>query len=393
MPINFKQQAQQQRDQMVTLRRDLHRHPELGFQEVRTARLIAEQLNQLGMEVRTGVGKTGVVGLLEGSQDGPTVLIRADMDALPIDEANQTDYISETPGVMHACGHDGHVTVGLSVARMLSQHRDQLAGRLKFVFQPAEEIGQGAAAMIADGVLSDPRPDYSLGLHLWNQTPVGLVAVEPGPVMAAADFWTCIVTGKGGHGAAPHQTHDPIIAVAQIISTLQTIVARNLDALESGVISVGRIQGGDAGNVIPDSVKLWGTIRTFLPSSRDLLIKRLREISEGVAAALNCEARIEVSPMTQAVNNNESVAAAVHDMAAAVVGNDNVHPSQRTMIAEDVGLLMDDIPGCFFFVGTMNTERGLDYPHHNPHFDIDEDALPIAAAVLAGAAAKYLIPE
>src|SRR5687767_924604 len=248
---------------MIERRRDFHRHPELSFQETRTAGIVASELNQLGFEVQTGVGKTGVIGMLEGDHDGPTLLVRADMDALPILEANEAEYVSGNAGVMHACGHDGHTTIGLAVARMLSARRSEMHGRIKFVFQPAEEIGKGAAAMIADGALDNPRPDCSIGLHLWNDLPLGTVGVTSGPCMAAADTFLCRITGKGGHGASPHQTRDPIAAAAQIISALQTIVSRNVAPLDTAVVSVGKLVAGDAFNVIASDAVLEGTVRTY----------------------------------------------------------------------------------------------------------------------------------
>jgi amidohydrolase len=393
MTTDWHREALALEEELVARRRDFHRHPELAFNEVRTARIVAEELSGLGMEVRTGVGQTGVVGLLEGERDGPTVLIRADMDALPIHEANQTDYVSENAGAMHACGHDGHTTIGLAVAKLLAARRAEMAGRVKFVFQPAEEIGKGAAAMITDGVLEDPRPDVSLGLHLWNAMPVGRVGIEDGPVMASSDEWRCTIQGTGSHGALPHLANDPVVAAAQIISALQTIVARDVDPLDTAVATVGSVNSGGAYNVIPDEVVLQGTLRTFVPETYELVSGRVREICEGVAAALNCEASVEVISLTPPVVNDGTVAARVRAVAASMIGEENILPAQRTMVSEDMSRLMDDIPGCFFFVGSQNRARGLDFPHHNPRFDIDEAALPIGVAVLAGAAASYVLAE
>ena len=392
MTINFHDEALAMQDELVEQRRDFHRHPELAFQEVRTAGIVATALNELGLEVQTGVGKTGVIGMLEGDHDGPTLLVRADMDALPILEENKTDYVSSNSGVMHACGHDGHTTIGLAVARMLSERRSDIHGRIKFVFQPAEEIGQGAQAMISDGALTSPRPDYSIGLHLWNDMPIGEVGVTAGPCMSAADIWRCTITGRGGHGANPNQTRDPILAAAQVITALQSIVSRNVDALDSAVVTVGSLHAGDAFNVIPDTAELKGTLRTYLKSTKDLVHQRVREICEGVAAAMGCAADLELIPMTVTVNNNPDIADRIAGIAARQVGSNNVHRDVRTMGSEDVSLFMDDIPGCYFFVGSANAERGLNYPHHNARFDIDEAALPIAAAILADAAASFVIP-
>ncbi|MBN1430225.1 MAG: amidohydrolase [Anaerolineae bacterium] len=388
MSIDFAGEAMALQSELVERRRDFHRHPEPAFQETRTAGIVAAQLSELGIEVRPEIGRTGVVGLLDGHRDGPTVLVRADMDALPIHEAGQSDYASRTPGVMHACGHDGHTSIGLAVARILSNHRSEFDGRIKFVFQPAEEIGDGAAAMVADGVLENPRPDFSIGLHLWNELPVGQVSVTPGPCMASADVWHCTITGYGGHGALPHLTQDPIVAAAQIVSALQTIVSRNLKPLEGGVVSVGSIHGGDAFNVIPPLVKLEGTIRTYQPETRQMIHQRLVDICEGMAASMSCRAEVDIALMTPAVVNDPAVAEQIAAIAARHVGEQNIRHDICTMGSEDMSRLMEDIPGCYFFVGSANSERRLDFPHHNPRFDFDEQALTIGTAILAEAAAS-----
>ena len=393
MSISFQDRAAALRDEMIARRRDLHRHPELAFEEIRTANMVAEELAKLGLEVQTGVGKTGVVGMLEGDHEGPTLLVRADMDALPIFEENETDYVSEMPGKMHACGHDGHTTILLAVARMLGEQRAAMHGRIKFVFQPAEEIGKGALAMIDDGVLRSPTPNASIGLHLWNTLPVGKVAVMSGPSMSAADNLRVVVKGYGGHGANPHETRDPIVAAAHIIVALQTIVSRNVAPLDMGVVTIGMIKGGEAFNVIPPTVEMKGTIRTYKKETREMMHRRVREVIEGVAVAMGCTAEVTIEQMTLAVDNDPAIADRIAALAAEVVGADNVRRDVRATGSEDMSYLMDDIPGCYFFVGSANVERGLNYPHHNPRFDVDEQALIIAASVLAKAAASFVIPE
>jgi amidohydrolase len=393
MVTRFAEQARTLHLEMIARRRDLHRHPELAFDEVRTAGIVAQTLTDLGVEVRTGVGGTGVVGLLEGAGDGPTVLVRADMDALPIEEETGADYASTAPGVMHACGHDAHTSIGLAVARMLADRRDTLAGRVMFVFQPAEEIGKGAEAMVADGVLDDPRPDVSLGLHLWNTLPVGTVAVTPGPCMSAADDWACTVRGRGGHGASPHETRDPVVAAAQIITALQTVASRNVSPLDQAVVTVASLHAGDAFNIIPAAVRLKGTIRTYQEQTRELVHRRVHEICEGVAAAMGCEAEIAISTMTDPVANDPALCDRVAGIAARLVGADNVRHDIRTMGSEDMAFLMDGIPGCYFFIGSANAGCGLDAPHHSPHFDVDEDALRIGAALMASVVASFVLPE
>jgi len=391
--IDFMAQAEAMREELVARRRDFHQHPELAFEEVRTAGIVAETLNELGLEVQTGIGKTGVVGILEGDSDGPTVLVRADMDALPIEEANQTDYISQTPGKMHACGHDGHTTIGLGVAKLLSQHRDKIAGRIKFVFQPAEEIGQGARAMVTDGVMTNPKVDVSLGLHLWNSLPVGKVGVAEGPVMSAPSMFEITIKGKGGHGAMPNQTADPVVCAAQMIMAFQTIVSRNTDPLEQAVVSVATVKAGTARNVIPDSATLAGTIRTFSVATRDIIDTRMREIAEHTAAAMNCEAIVNLMHGGDAVVNHPEATQRVRAAFKKAGMSEENFLDERTMGSEDVGIFMTDVPGMYFFLGSSNDEKGLNYAHHHPRFDFDEDALPMGVALLSAAIAEYIIPE
>ena len=391
MTTDFLQKAKELEQEMIARRRDFHKHPELGFQEFRTSGIVAKELNQLGLEVRTGVGKTGVVGLLEGDKPGPTILLRFDMDALPIIEANQTDYISETSGVMHACGHDGHTTIGLAVAKMLTPLRKEIAGTIKFVFQPAEEGLGGALAMVKDDVMSSPKVDRSLALHLWNDKPFGWVAATDGPCMAAEDKFTITLQGKGGHGAAPFLAQDPIIASAQIITALQTIVSRNINALDSAVLSMTSVKGGEAFNVIPDSVVMLGTVRTFTAEVQERVMKRFEEIVIGVAKVMECEARIEYHPTTAAVLNDSQMSAEVRELAKAMPDVTTVSDSERTMGSEDMAYMMQTAPGCYFFVGSANAERGLNFPHHHPRFDFDERALVRGAALMAQAAARYVL--
>ena len=376
---------------LIERRRDFHRHPELAFQEVRTAGIVAQELTALGLEVATGIAQTGVVGLLEGERPGPTVLARFDMDALPIQEANATDYVSQTPGVMHACGHDGHTAIGLAVARLLAARRHDLAGTVKFVFQPAEEVG-GAEPMVKAGVLENPRPDVSLGMHLWNRLPVGTVGAADGPVMAASERVLIKLTGQGGHGAMPDLVRDPIVAAAHIVTALQTVAARNLSPLEAGVVSITAVIAGEAFNVIPDRAELRGTLRSFRPDVRQLLMQRVRQVAVGVAQALGCAAEVTFEGVTPPVVNDPGVAAQVRALAAGLVGAENVRTDEVTMGAEDMAFLMTTIPGCYFFVGAANAERGLNYAHHHPRFDFDESVLAPAAALMASAVGRYVLP-
>ncbi len=379
-----------------TLRRDFHMHPELGFKEIRTGGIVAKELEALGLEVTKGVGKTGVVGLLEGAKPGPTLLIRFDMDALPMSEDTGAEYASQTQGVMHACGHDGHTAIGLTVAKMLHAHREELAGTVKFCFQPSEEgfngeeMG-GAEMMLRDGVLDGPKVDKTLSLHLWNEKPLGWVNVAKGPVMAGAELFTIKLTGKGGHGAAPHTTVDPIVAAAQIVTALQTIASRNVAPLHSAVISVTTLHSGTAFNIIPQEAELTGTIRTFDLSVRKMVLERFEQIVRGIAETMGCKVAINIQRVTPAVINNDSVAATVQETARRLFPDTDLDTSNYlTMGAEDMAFMQEKVEGCYFFIGSNNTEKHLDYSHHHPKFDFDEEALVRGSALMASAVVDML---
>jgi amidohydrolase len=372
------------------LRRDFHRHPELGLQEHRTAKIVAEELKKLDLDVKTGIGETGVVALLEGAKPGPVVLMRVDMDALPMEEESDAEYASENPGVMHACGHDGHVAMGLTIAKMLHAHRDELAGTVKLVFQPAEEGDGGAEKMVQDGVLENPRPDYSLSLHVWNEQPLSWFGITQGPIMASAGAFKITVRGKGGHGAVPHQAVDPIFASSQIISALQGIVSRNTPPLDSAVVSVCSIHGGTAFNIIPPEVELQGTIRTFKPEIRTMVVERLHETADNTAQALGCEVNIKHEDITPAVINDPDLAEQIADLAAEMFPDSTIALDSQTMGAEDMAFMMEDFPSCYFLIGSANAEKGLNAPHHHPRFDFDEQALTNGVALMSAAVMSLL---
>ncbi len=388
--MDFLEKAKQLSEYTVATRRDLHRHPELGFEEVRTAGIVADTLRDLGMEVTTGVGKTGVVGLLEGKQKSPVVLLRFDMDALPILEENEVDYVSEVPGKMHACGHDNHVAVGLTVAKILAEMQDLLPGTVKFVFQPAEEGDGGAELMVAEGVLANPTPDAALAMHVWNEKPVGWYGLKSGPMMAGAHTFRVKVTGKGGHGAIPHLSIDPIAAAAHIISALQTIVSRNVNPLDSAVVTVGALHSGTVFNVIPQTAVLEGTIRTFKASVFDTVEKRFREIVENVGQAMGCDTEIEIVRATYPVDNDPMLADLMADVVRKIQVDADVDRAYQTMGSEDFSYMTQDLPGCYMLVGSANAEKGLNYGHHHPRFNIDETCLPYAVAVMAQGAVETL---
>jgi amidohydrolase len=387
--IDFLDEAHAILQELVAWRRDFHMHPELGFEETRTASIVAELLTGFSYWVRTGVAKTGLVGLLDGAGPGPVVMLRFDMDALPVQEANEVEYASQVPGKMHACGHDGHLAIGLGVAKLLACHRDWWPGTLKLVFQPAEEGGGGAEMMVQEGVLENPPVDAVFALHLRNDLPLGQAMVTAGPVMTASERWELKIAGRGGHGARPHQAVDPIIVAAQVVVGLQTIVSRSIDPQEPSVVSVGTIYGGQAFNVIPPQVELTGTIRSFDPEVRRTVLRRLREIIEGVCAAMGAQADLRLIPTCPALVNDPTVTEVMRAAAETVLGPENVRSGERTMGSEDAAFYLQEVPGCYMFLGAANAGRGLNYPNHNPRFDFDEEALPLGVAILAQACLLY----
>ncbi len=388
--MDFYQEAKELFEYSQMLRRDFHRHPELGFKEVRTAGIVARELGQMGLEVSTGIAETGVVALLEGKKPGPVVLLRFDMDALPVLEETGVEYASETRGIMHACGHDGHVAVGMTVARMLNDLRQDLPGTVKLVFQPAEEGLGGAARMIKEGALAAPVPAHTLALHLWNDLPIGQAAFVPGPMMAGAGFFSIKLTGRGGHGAAPQETVDPVVAASQLVSALQTIVSRNISPLKSGVLSVTYVRAGETYNVIPPEAELRGTLRYFELDVKQKLFDRVEQMATAIAGAFNCQPRVDFVDLTPPVVNDQKVTLRLADRAKNVIPSLEINPTYHTMISEDMALMMEQVPGCYFLVGAANTEKGLNYGHHHPKFNFDEQALVNAAALMASAAVELL---
>jgi amidohydrolase len=378
---------------VVADRRYIHEHPELGFQEFETAKLVAERLRSLGVEdIRTGIAVTGVTGLIRGTKPGTgkVVLLRADMDALPIQEENNVDYKSQVPGKMHACGHDAHTAGLLGVARLLMSRRDQFSGTVKLLFQPAEEGGGGALVMINEGVLEDPKVDAAFGLHVDQGSPVGIISLRSGPALAAADRFTAVIKGKGGHGAHPHETIDPVAVGAQIVTALQTIVGREVDPTEPAVVTVGALIAGEAANVIPDTAELRGTLRSFNPEVRVQLATRVEEITRGIAAALRAEVDYTHKPGYPATVNDEAMTELVRGVAIEVVGEENVVTPAVQMGAEDFSYFLERVPGSFFFVGSKNTARGLVWGHHHPRFDLDEDVMVYGMEIMVRTALKYL---
>jgi amidohydrolase len=367
--------------ELVSWRRQLHQRPELGFQENITAEFIGDRLTAWGIAHSSGVAKTGLVAVIEGTGTGtkrPVLAIRADMDALPVQEQNDVPYRSLHEGKMHACGHDGHVAIALGTAHYLQTHREQFAGTVKIIFQPAEEGPGGALPMIDAGVLKNPDVDALVGLHLWNNLPLGTLGVRSGPMMAATEFFTCKIQGKGGHGAIPQQTIDAVVVGAQVVNALQTIVSRNIDPLKSAVVTVGEFKAGTAVNVIADSAYLSGTVRYFEADYGELIPTRLEQVIAGVCAAHGASYELDYQKLYPPVVNDVAIADLVRSVALSVVETPvGVVPECQTMGGEDVSFFLQAVPGCYFFLGSANREKGLDYPHHHPRFDFDETALAV----------------
>jgi len=366
---------------LVALRRDLHRHPELGFEEIRTSGVVADRLVGAGLSPRRGIGKTGVTADF-GEENAPRVMIRADMDALPLAEETGAPYASATPERMHACGHDGHVAIGLAVANRLRENPEGGAA-FRSLFQPAEEGAGGARAMVADGALEGIAG--TVGLHLWNPLPVGKIGVVAGPQMAAVDEFEIVVRGPGGHGAAPHETFDPVLASARLVDALQTIVAREISPLDSAVVTVAAIHGGSAFNVIPKEVRLTGTARSFSREAHRALPEKIDRVARGIALAAGVAIDVEYRRINEATVNAPSVAALVAETAEELLGPGSVVET-RTMGGEDMSVYLQRVPGCFFFVGSGLP--GAYRPHHSPLFDFDERALAVGTILLEACARK-----
>lgn len=376
--------------EMVETRRDLHMHPETAFTEERTAGVVAARLEGLGLEPRTGVGRTGVMATVQGGRPGRTVLLRADMDALPIQEENEVPYRSRHDGRMHACGHDCHTSILLGIAKRLAAERGDLPGAVSLCFQPAEEQGGGAEAMLADGALERPRPDAAFGVHVWQDMPLGKVGVTDGPWMAAVDEFTVTVTGRGSHAAMPQASRDPVLCLAHAITALQSIASRNTDPLKEVVVSVTQVKAGTAFNIIPMSAWMNGTCRVFDPQVWEELPGHFERVVQGVAAAFGCEAEIRYQRFNRPTVNDPAMAAIARAAAIEVVGRDNVLDDVRTMGGEDFSAFLARVPGAFIAIGSRNEARGLVYDHHHPRFDVDEDCLEIGAEVLLRTAKRFL---
>ncbi|MFQ6678360.1 MAG: M20 family metallopeptidase [Fidelibacterota bacterium] len=378
MSINIHKDVKIISDEIISTRRDIHKHPEMGFNVHRTAELVANRLNDLGLDVQTGVGKTGVVADLN-SGHGPTIALRADMDALPIQETSHCDYKSVHDGIMHACGHDGHTAMLLGAAKILANKKNKIQGTVRFLFQPAEEGDGGATYMIKDGCLDGVDEIY--GIHLWNYQKYGEVGVKEGSILAAADEFQIIIKGVGGHGAAPQGTVDSVVVSAHLITALQTIVSRNTNPLESTVVSIGMINGGYNFNIIADEVKLKGTARSYTEENRQLIKSRMNEIITGMGQSFNAEIILEYRNGYPPTVNDSGIVNKLMKSARKIV-SEGVGSPYLSMGGEDFSYYAQEIPGCFFFVGSAPEDQPFrSVPHHCSHFDIDERALSVGASI------------
>jgi amidohydrolase len=351
----------------IAIRRDIHAHPELAFAEHRTAALVAAKLRALGLEVHEGVGGTGVVGLLAGAQPGPTIMLRADMDALPMPEESAVPFASQNPGVMHACGHDAHVAMLLGAAAVLRERAGELRGRVAFVFQPAEEGGGGAPAMLADGLIERFAIERAYGIHIGCILPTGVIGLRSGPMMAAVDQFDLVVEGLGGHGAMPHRSVDPVVVAADVVTSLQRVVS------QPAVVTIGAINGGTTYNVIPPRVALKGTVRSFSAATRDAMEGRIRRIAEHTCAAANATCHLDWQTSYPVTENDPAQAEFVRATLVATLGTDRVVEMAPIMGSEDFSYFAQRVPACFMFLGAGDDAHA--FPNHHPAFDIDEHAM------------------
>jgi amidohydrolase len=374
---------------LVQNRRDLHANPELSGKEIETAHYVAERLDALSDHLRTDVGGTGVVADIKGSEPGQTVLVRADMDGLPIEEAGDLPFRSTRPGVMHACGHDVHMAIALNLADAFARNRDAFSGMVRFAFQPAEEKGDGARPMIDAAVLDGV--DRVIGLHVWSELPVGQVSVRRDVVMASADMFALTVQGKAGHGAQPHLTVDAVAIAAEIVSALQTLVSRETAPAAPVVITIGSIHAGTAANIVAGEAILQGTLRTFDKALRATLLTRIAELADGIARAMRGRCEFRLDSETPPTVNNPSIADVVGREASAVLGEDAVVAFEPLMVGEDFAYFLEARPGCFFRLG--GAPHGPKVVHHTPEFRIDERCLPIGYRVMGAAVLHLLEPD
>lgn len=380
------------RSTLIETRRKIHANPELKFNEYSTAAIVKSHLQNLGFPFEDKIAETGVVSLFDSGKPGKTLMIRADMDALPIDEENDVPYKSMNQGIMHACGHDAHTSILMALATELKNNPKDIIfqGRILLLFQPAEEGGQGADRMVESGILEKYKVDTALALHVWNHIDIGKVGIVDGPVMAAVDEFKITVKGVSGHGAMPQHTVDPIVASAYIITALQTLVSRNTDPLDSCVVTVGSIHSGNAFNVIPESAVLTGTIRTYSHEMFALIPEKFKSLVTMTASSFGATADIEFKRVDKPTINDSATAEIVRNAVKNLLGNDAITTiNVRSMGGEDFSAFLAKVPGCYFLVGSRNEKKGFIHPHHSSNFDFDENAMGVGLAVMKEAIRLY----
>lgn len=386
---NIRQRIAELNQELIDLRRDFHMHPELGFQEHRTAAVVETYLNNLGIHAER-VSKTGVVGLLKGTKPGPVLMLRADMDALPLAEENDLPYRSKSIGISHACGHDAHMAMLLVAARILSEYREALAGTIKFVFQPDEEVA-GAIRMIEDGILENPRVDAAVGMHIWSPLESGKISITPGAVMSGLDVFKITIHGKGGHTGSPESAVDPILAAANLIQTVQLIQTREISHLKSTIIMFGKIRGGTKSNIIPEKVELEGSIRFLYeggPDSVERPIERFRRVVQGVCETHQCTCDIDIHTENIPLVNDDGMVRLAKSTAKKVFHGEAIVQGNY-LASEDFSFYSSRVPAVFMFLGTGNASKGTNLPHHNSCFNIDEDTLRFGVEMYIRIAMDY----
>ncbi|WP_300624272.1 M20 family metallopeptidase [uncultured Megasphaera sp.] len=385
----FLEMAQEMQNELVSIRRDFHQHPELSWKEYETTKRIKEYLTSWGIEVIPWGGDTGVIGLLKGAEDGPVVALRGDIDALPVTEETGESFASVNEGCMHACGHDIHITTILGAAALLAKKKDELKGSVKFIFQPAEEAINGADTMVKHGVLENPQVDAVFGVHNNPELRAGQIGLKPGPLMAATDGVYLTVKGRGGHGGIPNLCVDPVVAAAAIITNMQSIIARRISPLDSAVISWGSIHAGEANHVIPDSVTMSGTVRSYRKEVQAKLKEEMERVIHNTAASYGCTADFEYRYGLPVVDNDKVLAEWLKSPLGKVFGDGVIEPIPNTG-AEDFAFYMEKVPGVFLWLGVGNPEQGICQPWHSPKFRMDESALALGAAGFAQLAFDYV---
>ncbi|MCL4416562.1 MAG: M20 family metallopeptidase [Actinobacteria bacterium] len=377
--------------ELINIRRELHKIPEIGFREVRTSEFIEKKLKEFGLSIKTKIAKTGVVGLINTSTtSGKTIMLRADMDGLPILENTGVDYASKHEGFMHACGHDGHMAIALITAKILSRNRNLLNGNVKFVFQPAEESPGGAKPMIEAGILKNPNVDVVIGLHIWNKIDSGQIGIRTGPIMASVNSFKINIIGKSAHGAMPQDGVDAITVCSRVIESLQTIVSREINPISPCVITIGKIHGGTAFNILAQEVELEGTIRTLDPNLNEIIASKMKRMIKGVTESMNAKYKFDFKHMYPVTINDKNITNTVSLCAAETVGVKNVIEAEQTMGGDDIAFYLQKVPGCYFFLGSSKKEKNQDYPLHSSSFNFDENCLKIGVEVILRAIFKVL---